>query len=468
MHIPKYMGDITKRAYNGFEKYYTYDEMLVFLRDPANFMSVHKGIMRDLMECLDLNVGDDKVVDEFKRTVRDYGFTTGEMLGFDTEVDAWFNGSKLPRRTWATRLCFAFHLSDEEAGHFLWKVCKLNGFCYRVAEDVIHCYCLANGKSYAEAKDIVSEYKKNPKYTELQEYRETVLRRIKSRDDNYTVRTGELLRAFSNLKGMDVQTFKKALFDHSKYFIGYSVSAHQEMVEKYEEAVEQIKKDRPVITGLSDTVEIKTKNENDDDVIKYRTMDFSTNGKFNVVDGRDIVNKKFDGKYEFSYDLVWQWLAETSTLVGKEFKHETRPLKPISSVCNHVQMLVNALPPVGRVKNLMKTSRPEFATDREYGSARMVFVFLYFAQFVLRWERYLYDIAEQGESPEEFFSEFYEGLNDQLESCGYSYLYYANSFDWHILSCVRLLDIASGDDGELSALEQFNKAMAELAGDFNE
>ncbi|MCL2221954.1 MAG: hypothetical protein FWB92_06415 [Oscillospiraceae bacterium] len=467
MSVPKYMGDITQHAYDGFEKYYDYDEMLDFLRDPTNFMSVRKGILRELRECLDFDVRDDEVFGVLKRVVEEYGFDPDDIKDLDKNIIAWFDGSKLPDRAWATKLCFAFGLNNEEAGHFLWKVCKLNGFSVRSAEQVIYCYCLANGKFYEYAKGIIAEFAteiaNNP---QIQEYKKTVQKRIKDKDSNFTVRTDELLHKFANLKGLDEQAFKKRMFDHAKYFIDYSISAYHEMVAIYNEAKEQIKKDRPIIEWLSDTVELKNKDAEDGK--RYATRNFSSPCEYSVVHNKEgeIVKKQFDGKYDFDSALIWQHLVKVNVLIGKKQSDGTRPIKAISHVCNHVQILLESLPSASRLQELTKPSRPENATKN--GTARMVFVFLYFAQFVIRWERYLFDIEEKGDAPNKFFSVFYNRLGNLLDSCGYGNLYYANPFDWHILSCVRLLDEGSKSDDELGALEWFNKAMARLAGDYDE
>ncbi|MCL2188897.1 MAG: hypothetical protein FWC16_08250 [Defluviitaleaceae bacterium] len=466
MGVPQYKGDITQHAYDGFEKHYEYDEMLGFLRDSANFMSVRKGILRELKECLDFDVNDDEVISVLTRVVNEHGFDPDDIKGFDTEIVAWFDGSKPPSRAWATKLCFALQLNNEEAGHFLWKVCKLNGFSVRSAEEMIYCYCLANGKSYEYAKSIIAEFAKeianNP---QIQEYKQLVQECIRKKALEFTVRTDTLSRIFVDLKGLDEQTFKKRMVDHAKYFIDYSVSAYHEMVAIYEEAKKQIKKDRPVVVWLSDTVELQDKDA--ESGIRYATRNFSSPRKYNVVHSKgQIVEKQFDGKYEFDCALIWQHLVEVNISIGKTQTGEARPIKAISSVCNHIQMLLESLPSASRLQELTRPSRPENATKNS--AARMVFVFLYFAQFAIRWERYLFDVEEEGEAPEEFFSEFYEGLNELLENCGYGYLYYPNPFDWHILTCVRLLDEGTKSDDELGALEWFNKAMTEMAGDSDE
>ena len=430
MEIPEYIGDVTQHAFDGFEEHCTYDKMLSFLSDPQNFMTVPKGIKRDLLECLNIEGSDEEIIEEFKRIIKVYSFTTPEMRKFDEQVHGWFYENKLPRRDWAVRLCFVFQLNDEQAGHFLWKVCKLNGFCYRSAEDIIYCYCLANGKSYQDAKALIADYKnsdKNTNFPSVKAYKELVISRIQTGIEDFTETTDKLRIAFRNLKGMDEKSFKNKLFSHSKYFIDYGISAHKGIVAQFYAVRQQMK-----------------------------------------MEPLDDMDEEDDQKSDLTYELVWRKLAETSELIGEAQKPETRPLMPINAITSHIQILVNSLPSVKKIRTIMKHSRPEAATDRKGNSARMLFVFLYFAQYVLRWERYLFDVIENDEKPEEFFSDFYEGLNNQLENCGYGYLYYANPFDWHILSCIRLLDNFfsdedSEDDDMFGALAQFNKALAQVA-----
>ncbi|MCL2286580.1 MAG: hypothetical protein FWC32_09495 [Firmicutes bacterium] len=461
---PKYIGDITQRAYNGFEERLTYDEMLEFLKNPLNFMTVGEGLKRDLLENLDFQCDESEAISTFKAVVREYGFTASEMQNFDIKVHEWFNGNKRPKIGWAVRLCFAFKLNEEQAGHFLWKVCRLNGFCYRNAIDVICCYCLANEKSYRDARVFIDRFKANLRYSDVNEYKKIVLNRIKKGISDYTESTQTIIDTFKNLKGMSESDFEDKLFSLSKYFLDYSISAHDGIVAQYTAVKEQLKKDRPVDIGLSDTIQ-REQVKDGKIYTTYSIESLSKEGTYKKVDGNNIEPIKFDGQYELSYSFVWNELSKRNKLIFGTEDHEIRPTRPITEVCDHVQELVMALPTVDRLITFMKDSRPQSATEKELCSARNVFVFLFFAQYVLRWERYLYDITTTDESPEEFFSDFYESLNNALENCGYGYLYYANPFDWHILSCVRLLDINSGEDDEMSALTQFNEALAQLAED---
>ena len=471
MKVPKYKGDITQHAYNGFEECCSYEEMLSFLRDENRFMSVSKGIKRDLLDCLDFQGDEDEIIADFKAVVCGYGFTDAEMRGFDDKVSEWFCENKLPNRAWAIRLCFAFGLDDDQAGHFLWKVCKLNGFSYRSAEDVIYCYCLANGKPYQDAKTLIDEYKANPNIPRIEDYKKLVIARIKEKIRDNTVGTKVLQDKFSNLKGMTEDSFRCDLFANTKYFINYSVSAHFGILTEYEAVVEQLKLNRPTDVGISDTVEMKQKDKKGNEKTSYVTKALSETGTFDIVDGDQVRHTKFDGQYEFSYESVWTELSERNKCIAGTEDRATRPTKPISSVCNHVCKLVSSLPPYEKFKEMTKRSKPQLATEKDFCYARNVFVFLYFAQFVLRWERYLYvsyDITKKEQSmpdepPEEFFGEFYESLNIELENCGYGYLYYANPFDWHILSCVRLLDENLGGIDEIDALTHFNEALSQLA-----
>jgi hypothetical protein len=460
MKVLNYIGNITQRAFNGFEECHTFDEVLNFLQDPDNYMTIKKGIRRDLMECLDFQGDDADVIVDFKTIVRNYGFMNSELRDFDAIANDWFYNNKLPTRSWAVKLCFAFGLDNEKAGHFMWKVCKLNGFCYRSAVDIIYCYCLANGKSYDTAKKLIAEYKANPNFAEATEYKKIVLERVKGKSGNYTERTLTLRKEFANLKGMNSETFKKALFKRSRYLIDFNISAYTGITEQYQNVIEQLKRTAPADVGLG-AITINRLNRHG----KYKMIKLSESGIVTAIDGDDEYTVVLDGyndKIEFSYEVVWRTLSKRSRLIAETEDHDTRPIHAVNAVCDHVLDLIEALPSLSGFRGLMEISRPERATEKEYGSARKVFVFLYFVQFVLCWEHYLYNNANpksSDKSPNNFFSEFHEGLNDELEACGYGYLYYANPFDWHIMNCVRLLDT---EIEHTEAIATFNEALAQL------
>ncbi len=208
------MATFTSKALNAIvrEKDYSPDAILSFLRDGDNFTSVPFGIKRQL-EHLGFAGSDDELLDEFKAVLQQAGFNKDERK----HARNWLiNGSlPSPRYKYPIRLCFAFGLNGQAALDFLWKVCRVNGFNFRCAEDIVYCYCLENSKTYGEAISLLERYKE---HTAGGQYEVT----------DSTKRTHTLRSVFGNLAGMDEVVFFELLCKNKKNFLNYSVTAHEE------------------------------------------------------------------------------------------------------------------------------------------------------------------------------------------------------------------------------------------------
>jgi hypothetical protein len=428
-------------------------------------MTAKKGINRDLLECLDFKAqNDNEAFSMFKSVVREYSFTFNQLRGFEL-AEEWFFKDALPNREWAVKLCFAFKLDEVQAADFIWKVCRLNGFCYRSASDIIYCYCLANKKTYAEARMMYSEYLKTSYSEKVAEYKEIVLERIKSQSQDYTVRTQTLRNKYANLKDMPEQVFVKHLITNAKYFIDFNISAYLGLVEQYNTVIAQLKKSRPADIGAG----LVTIDEPDKDgfckmVDLSYCFEDSTGALIHthtIIDGDDEPRTtKFDSEYELSYATVWEQLSERVKCAGGTDEPLKRPTTPVGAIRNHMKYLLS-LPTLETLKKLLQD--PPRATEKERNSARMLFVFLYFAQYVIRWEHHLFDLKET-KPKKPLFKIFYDMLNKQLEDCGYGYLYYANPFDWHILKCVSLLDEDWDNRSDYpDIIAEFNEALGQIA-----
>lgn len=126
-------------------------------------------------------------------------------------------------------------------------------------------------------------------------------------------------------------------------------------------------------------------------------------------------------------------------------------------MCGHIKGLLTKFLNGDNLKKLY--TDPKRTTEKEHGSARKIFVFFYFINYVLRWGSYLNNenVEIKGEPPTNFFAHFYSALDDLLKRCGYGNLYYADPFDWLILSCVCSLNEndQSGEGDDLDALSLY-------------
>ena len=214
------MHTITRNAQNelDLEKNFLPEETLEFLRDRSNFMSVPVGIKRELRR-LGFNPRDYfGLLSDFKSVLKKAGFTIDQRKNAKT----WLIEGKLPspRHNYPIRLCFAFGLKGQDALTFLWNVCRVNGFNFRRAEDVIYYYCLENGKDYDAAVDLIERY---DKYADCDQ--------LMASDSTKQTRT--LRDLFGDPGTLDETDFFELLCSNKKNFIGYSKTAHKEFVGIY-------------------------------------------------------------------------------------------------------------------------------------------------------------------------------------------------------------------------------------------
>jgi hypothetical protein len=196
------------------EKDYSPDAILSFLREDKNFVSVPVGIKRELTR-LGFAGNNDELLNGFKTLLQSAGFNKDERK----HAKSWLIDGRLPspRYGYPIRLCFAFGLSGQAALDFLWKVCRVNGFNFRRAEDIVYCFCLENGKTYSEAVSLLDRYMEHT----AGEYHEV---------SDSTKRTHTLRSVFGDLAGMDEAVFFELLCKNKKNFLNYSITAHEEVL----------------------------------------------------------------------------------------------------------------------------------------------------------------------------------------------------------------------------------------------
>lgn len=368
------------------EKDYSPDAILPFLSNRENFTGVSAGIRRELVR-MGFEGDDDALLKRFKTVLANAGFDRGERR----RAKEWlFNGNlPSPRRGYPIRLCFAFGLSGQAALDFLWKVCQVNGFNFRRAEDVVYCYCLDNGKKYTDAQSLLARYED---CTADQSYEEA----------DATKRTHTLRSAFGNLAGMDETVFLDLLCKNKKNFIGYRLTAHEEVLR------------------LGDKLTA---------TIKAQIADYNFRRKqCAVLSGYD-------------YDVsLYPELIFAFELIGKAAKGKDTPFSDI----------MERFPQERYLNEIFRV--PQAATDKEHDTARKMFILLYFANYAL------------DPPPDEFFGDFVLALETMLDKCGYAKLYPANPFDWLILKCVRSLDHIDQGIGD-NPVELFNEILIRLAED---
>ena len=313
------MATLTNNAFNKIirENDYSPETMLSFLRDGVHYISVPVGIRRELVR-LGYDGSDDELLEHFKEVLITAGFNKDERK----HAKKWFIGGVLPspKFEYPIRLCFAFGLSGQAALDFLWKVCRVNGFNFRRAEDIINCYCLENAKPYSAAKALYERYVEHT----IEEIYE---------EHDATKRTHTLRSVFRNMVDMDESVFFELLWKNKKNFIKYSKTAHEEVLE------------------LGDSLTT---------IIKSQIFDYNFRRKqCALMSGYD-----YDVSLYLEIIFAFEVLSRAETRKGSPFND-----------------IMNRFPQERYLSDIFRI--PSEATDKEHDKARKVFMLLYFANYAL-------------------------------------------------------------------------------------
>jgi len=391
---------LTKTAYNEIitEQNFTPEEVLPFLTKRGHFMSVQLGITREL-ERLGYDITDKQhLLTAFEKLLNE------SKLIDKANARKWLIGGNLPsaksKHNVPIKLCFIFRLKGTEALEFLYKVCRVNGFNFRRAKDVVYFYCLENDMSYEQATNLIDRYNN---YEPQSQY-------IPS---DATKRTHALRSTFGNLQIMAETTFFDLLCANKRNFIGYSETAHSEF------------------KRLHDKLKTKLKDEIDDyyKYVKHAGIDKDAGGEIEV-DFSDGIN---DGVNVFK-----EILYVFDKIFNSNNKKTDTPFADI----------VRNFPQVELLRKILRV--PSAATDIATDTARKIFILVFFAD---------YDLDPP---PNEKFGDFVYALNSTLDECGYAPLYHANPYDWLIQKCAKSLDILDPTEDD-NPLELYNDILGLLA-----
>lgn len=363
------------------------------------------------------NEKNDKIIlQAFRKLMESKGLNS-----HDSELEGkWYRGELMPSKDYAIKMCFAFGLSDisspKTAGDFLFHICQINGFNYRVAEDIIYYYALVHDEDYEYAQCLISDY------------REKTINVI----GKATSSTKDIENAFEDLAVMDKDVFMAELVGNAHNFIGYNKKAHDEFVLCYEKltalVLEDIEKNNEVTrnvgnytysTGTTKSVEIE------DEIIYEGFLRALTAKK------KGDVNKK---------------VRTTLTDIFDEFPTEVR----ISGMSSSGERNRDKATGDGKGRK---------GKNFHHGYVRKTFMLCFFAMYILDWKKVWDNI--QSKTPVSFFNDFYRRLNNKLRNCSYGALYPSNPFDWLILKCAKLLDTIDPVE-DIDITEVFNEILVAL------
>jgi hypothetical protein len=408
------MDDITIKAGNALEREISFspDEALKFLKKKENFRFVSNGIKRELAR-LGITGDDETLLAEFKNLME----TKNLMSDRGRAETNWWTDAVLPNKSSAIKLCFAFGLSSKTkptALEFLWNVCRINGFNYRIAEDIAYHYALERGESYEYANTIIAEY-------------EATTASVNYTHGDETKGTSTMWATFANLADMERDEFLELLCDNKKNFIEYNKTAHREFVTLYNELVgviaEEIKFSN--IAAMSAKLDIYKPN-----------------------DGREA---------EVHAEIIYEGFIR-ALLGDDEFTYADVPEIKNGTVISNIMHKFPLQSHMDIMSSNEKRNRAK-ATDLGHGFARKTFVLCFFANYVLKWVKKR--DKDNKTAPVNFYHDFYYSLELLLHKCSYGLLYPANPFDWLILNCVRSLDSAD-QFKDMNPIELFNETLVLL------
>jgi len=383
---------------------------VAFLKDKSNFRFTSNGIKRELKR-LGKEGDDEALLQEFKNLMTEHGLLSVRGISEGT----WFRDEARPSKDNAIRMCFAFGLSSKTpttALEFLWNVCRINGFNYRVVDDVVYYYALERGLSYSDADEIIGEYEAKVKEAN-----------IVFNDEDETKSTSVMWDIFEDMPELERADFVELLAENQKNFIGYNKTSRNAFIEVYNDLERLIADD------------IKDGN------MGVEAAGFKPYSTGNIRDANVHAEVIYDGVLR-------------ALLGDVNFSNITVPTlekgSALEQIMNHFPTQAN----MDAIKSNAKKNRKK-ATEFEQGFARKTFILCFLARYVLKYMR-----KSGSKSSKSFYNDFYYSLETQLHKCSYGLLYPANPFDWLVLKSVKAIDTANLS--ETDALELFNEILALL------
>jgi hypothetical protein len=426
-----------------------------FLSDDANFRSFYDGVVQQLriiaerdenkklITAIETN-DKDTIFKALRKLLQDKGVYTNRP-GENEKL--WFENKTLPTKPNAIKLCFAFGLSSKStpktAGEFLFRVCKINGFNYRVADDIIFLYTLEHGKSHAYALELIKKYEERVKATG-----------VTFNDGEETRSTQQIQAMFPDLSVINETTFMEILYQHAHDFIGYNKTAKRALQELFDKLTDTYKVGVEFINWVW---------QGDDDNCYYRG---ERESDISDCDGTDLHTYVSDGRrtdIEVYDEVVVSKFIDA--LIAKKKVDEKIALK--NSLSTIIENWSNKTE-LENLKSYAADNRDATTADGKKATsksnyyhhifARGTFILLYFNKYYLECESYF---SENDYPNTKFFHLFYDELNQALQECSYSALYPANPFDWLILKCAKLIDEDWNDEADMITV--FTEVIKRLA-----
>jgi len=437
------MATITQRAQDAIAdtQYFTPEECLKYLENESNFNSVSKELIR----AMESKYGNDpkKLAEELIKLIAALEKVT-PYKSLKQNVKKWFFEDAIPKRDSAIKICFSLDMSAEKATEFLRKGCRISGFNFRDAKEVVYYYCLLNEKKYSHACDLIDKY--NAISTQVVKF------------EPYQA-TQALRNVFSEANWELEQDFFNVLCQNKGNFIGYSKTTTEKYtlyrnslcwhINDWHISNPSFEED-PIITQLLVQVEKQANDYPDINVICKDVVQ----GTVTLQD----VWKKIKGTIRIKNIDISDFLRKVistdqllrETIWGIPYLWHTNKEPDFiqfkaSGLQDGKYNILDNFPKSIYFSELERN--PENNTVKS--QTRKIIILLFFFDYIYGWLL--------NPNSKKNYNDFFKILTDLLDACGMPFIYYRDPFDWLILKSVRSFGV---NDPEVEdPIEFFNDVL---------
>ena len=483
------MATITQRAKEDIEKgeYLTPDECLEYLRNPLNFNSLSTELTRH-MQSLGFGQTTGELAKALSSRIDMLSLeNANEKKNMKSSAGKWLSGEKKGmERITAIRICFALELDDEQSRDFLRKGCHEPFFNFKVAEEVIYFYCLANKEPYKKALELIAHYNDADfDEEELEPFHATrTLRNTFSQTDfeNEEAFMRDLcanknsFRCYSvsiinNYRRLRSSLSRKIIIKHLEDAAPRIQTSHPTPEEYQDETNKWVKREDEIIVDCSECgkssyiiydptsqwkcMYCKSVKQNslviekisdvlhslaaDDPDFKKLHDDFVKEYGFAKVNVWQQTLKMIRSKELYSYELlrsiVSDYLLFREIMGGVPFVQKGKALWPEAQAYGDSFLSGDLLKEAPKRQDLSKynflVKSKEFTVPNQKNHKLLVLLFLV---------DYLFGWLDAKNPIGMGYEDFYAKLSALLESCGLAYIYPGDPFDWFVLNTVRSVD----------------------------
>lgn len=153
------MEEALWQKWSDYDAYAEYASTIEFLNTEDGFRSFGDGLVA-LMQKKDSSMDTEKAIAHLTACCKKNGVELCE-IGSTNTLKSWFKGGPRPKKGEDSRdamfaLAFALEFTPEEAAELFHKVYLDRAFNFRNEKELVYYFCLANGKTWADAKIIIA------------------------------------------------------------------------------------------------------------------------------------------------------------------------------------------------------------------------------------------------------------------------------------------------------------------------